>query len=96
MAESSTPLLHGWRYGIHPSAAGLKVDSLGRVDLPLGEALRLELVNDEPGASENCYLQYYISTEVGPWALWLTCPRGELADREATLQKLAHPLADES
>ena len=66
------------------------------MDLPLGEALRLELVDDERGASDDCYLQYYISTEVGPWALWLTCPRAELEDREAMLQKLAHPLADES
>lgn len=95
MTGSSSPLLHGWRYGMHPRAAGMQVRALGRVELPLGEALRLELVSDVQGASEMGHVQYYISTDAGPWALWLSCPRTELADREAALQKLAHPLTDE-
>jgi len=34
---------------MHPRAAGLQVRSLGRVDLPLGEALRLEMVDADAG-----------------------------------------------
>lgn len=91
MTESSLPL-RGWRYGIHPRAVGMRVLALGRVELPLGEALRLELASDAPGESDVAHVQYSISTDAGPWALWLSCPRADLADREAALQRLAHPL----
>jgi hypothetical protein len=93
MTDSSLPL-RGWRYGIHPRAVGMRVHALGRVELPLGEALRLELVSDGQGESEIAHVQYAISTDAGPWALWLSCPRADLADREAALQRLAHPLTD--
>ncbi len=96
MTETSSPPLHGWRYGLHPRAVGMQVRALGRVELPLGEALRLELVSDAPGESELGHVQYYISTEAGGWAMWLTCPRADLPDREADLQRLAHPLTDEA
>ena len=83
--------LHGWRYGIHPSAPGMRVHSLGRVTIELGEALRLELVDDQADEAGTVHLQYYVVTEAGPWALWLTCPRDELAIKEAALQQLTYP-----
>jgi hypothetical protein len=39
------------------------VRSLGRVELPLGEALRLEMVDADPRIDEIVHVQYYISTE---------------------------------
>ena len=95
MTQTSSPPLRGWRYGMHPRAVGMQVGALGRVELPIGEALRLELVSDVPGESEMGHIQYYISTDAGPWALWLSCPRAELPDREAVLQKLVYPFTDE-
>ena len=94
MTESSSPL-HGWRYGMHPRAVGMKVHALGRVEIQLGEALRLEFVSDVPGESEMGHLQYYISTDAGPWALWLSCPRADLPNREAVLRGLVHPVLGE-
>ena len=49
---SGTPAWH-WRYGIHPNVDGLRVRSLGRVELALGEALRIEMLDADPdrGAS---------------------------------------------
>jgi hypothetical protein len=73
----------------------MRILSLGRVDLPLGEALRLEMVNAGPGGEDLVHLQYYIATELGPWALWLSCPRVDLADREASLRELEPPFTEE-
>lgn len=83
--------LPGWRYGIHPRADGMRVRSIGRVAIELGEALRLELTDDSGDEVDVVHLQYYVVTQGGPWALWLTCPRDELAQREAALQRLAYP-----
>ena len=94
MTESSATLLRQWRYGMHPSAAGLQVRSLGRVDLPLGKALRLEMVNADPGGGDVVHVQYYICTEAGGWALWLSCPRADLADPEAALHEIAPLFTD--
>ena len=94
MTESSNLLLHGWRYGIHPNAVGLQVRAIGRVELPLGEALRLELGDVEPEGSDTAHIQYYILTEAGPWALWLSCPQAERATREAALEHLVPPMID--
>ena len=55
-----------------------------------------DLVGDVPGASDMSHLQYYISTDAGPWALWLSCPRADVPEREAALQELAHPFMGES
>ena len=49
MTESNAPTLSRWRYGMHPHASELRVRSLGRVYLQLGEALRLEMTSDDPG-----------------------------------------------
>ena len=95
MTESSASPLSRWRYGMHPRATEMRIRSLGRVDLPLGEALRLEMVTGAPAEEGVVHLQYYIATELGPWALWLSCPREEVADREASLEELTLPLAEE-
>ena len=89
---SGTPAWH-WRYGIHPNVDGLRVRSLGRVELGLGEALRIEMLDADPGSRGVVHLQYYILTDAGPWALWLTCASDERADQEAALRELAPPSA---
>lgn len=95
MATSPGPPLNRWRYGIHPHASEMRVRSLGRVHLQLGEALRLEMMSLGPDDQDTVHLQYYIATELGPWALWLSCPSGVLADAEETLRRLAPPLEGE-
>ena len=85
-----------WRYGIHPRATEMRIRSLGRVYLQLGEALRLEMANDGPEGGDIVHLQYYIATELGPWALWLSCPPGDVAGSEASLREIALPLAGEA
>ncbi len=79
---------------MHPGAVGTTIRSLGRVDLPIGEALRMEMVNAEPGGEDVVHLQYYISTDAGGWALWLSCPRGDLPGLEAALRQITLPLAE--
>jgi hypothetical protein len=96
MTESSAPRPGPWRYGLHPRAAGLQLRSLGRVDLPLGEALRIEMVDAGTGGSEIVHLQYYISTDLGPWALWISCARADLAQDEAGLQEIVPPFAGDA
>jgi hypothetical protein len=85
VTESSAALSRRWRYGMHPRAAGLQVRSMGRVDLPIGEALRLELLNPDAAGEDVVHIQYYIVTEFGGWALWASCPSGDLADLDATV-----------
>jgi hypothetical protein len=74
----------------------MRIHSLGRVYIQLGEALRLEMFSAGPGEENTVHLQYYIATELGPWALWLSCPREDVADAEASLRELAPPFAEES
>ncbi len=88
MTESSASPLARWRYGIHPKAAGAQISALGRVELQLGEALRLEMVGAEPGGEDIVHLQYYITTDAGGWALWTSCARVDLAAREAIVQAM--------
>jgi hypothetical protein len=94
MTEPSAVLPSRWRYGIHPHAVGATIRSLGRVDLPIGEALRLELENADPAGGSTVDLQYYISTSSGGWALWLSCPRDDLPRLEAALQKIIPPFGE--
>jgi hypothetical protein len=75
---------------MHPGAAGMQIRSLGRVELRLGEALRLEMVEPDPRNEDVAHIQYYIWTEAGAWALWLSCASNELAGREKVLREL-HP-----
>ncbi len=95
MTESSATMPSRWRYGMHPGAVGMRVRSLGRVDLALGEALRLELVNADPGGEDVVRIQYYICTEAGGWALWISCAREDLAGREEALHTIP-PFTQES
>ena len=95
MSESFGSPLRRWRTGIHPHAAELRIRTLGRVFLPLGEALRLEMENADGGDADIVHVQYYIATELGPWAIWLTCGRAELADCEASVRELTPPFGGE-
>jgi hypothetical protein len=95
MTESSASPIRRWRYGMHPRATEMRIRSLGRVHLQLGEALRLEMTTDDPAGDGLVHLQYYIATELGPWALWTSCPQAEVADCEASLRELPPPFAEE-
>jgi hypothetical protein len=93
MTRSSAPLpgrpLPGlWNYGAHPGAKGLEVRSLGRVELQLGDALRLEMGSTGPVAVDVVCVQYFIAMAEGGWALWLSCRPSELADNEAALRAM--------
>jgi hypothetical protein len=66
----------------------MRICSLGRIELPIGEALRIELESAEPGDEGVVHLQYYVYADPGAWALWLSCPRGELAGCEAAVQSI--------
>jgi hypothetical protein len=92
LTHPSAKAPRGWRYGIHPAATGATVRSLGRVDLPLGEALRIELVGPDPATGDTTHLQYYIATEYGGWALWISCAKGQETEVEATLATLVPQL----
>ncbi len=94
MAESDTSPMRGWRYGIHPRATEMRIRSLGRVELQLGEALRLEMTDADPGQDGTVHMQYYIATDLGPWALWLSCDREDLEAAEASLRELT-PLSED-
>jgi hypothetical protein len=96
MNESIASPNSRWRYGIHPHATEMRIRSLGRVYLQLGEALRLEMTNADTDSGDVVELQYYIATELGPWALWLSCPREDLADAEASLREITLPLTEEA
>ena len=95
MTEALASPLSRWRYGMHPHATQMRIRSLGRVYLQLGEALRLEMMNVGPGGEDIVHLQYYIATELGPWALWLSCAREDVADCEASLRELTLPFAEQ-
>ena len=95
MTDGPTTPPRRWRYGMHPQATELRIRSLGRVYLQLGEALRLEMTSLADDDEDTVHLQYYIATELGPWALWLSCPRADLADSETALQQLTLPLAQD-
>jgi hypothetical protein len=96
MTESHASPVKRWRYGIHPHATEMRIHSLGRVYLQLGEALRLEMTDAGADGDDIVHVQYYIATELGPWALWISCPRDDVADNEAALRDLVPPFAEES
>ncbi len=95
MDESHAPALKRWRYGMHPRASELRISALGRVEVPLGEALRIEMTDADGSQDHIVHLQYYIATELGPWALWVSCARDDEEELEASLRELAPPLWDE-
>jgi hypothetical protein len=87
--KSAGTLPSGWRFGFDPAVVGSVVRSLSRVELPLGEALRLEIEIAEPG--DLVHVQYHVATGSGGWALWVSCPRSELAGCEAALAAIVSP-----
>jgi hypothetical protein len=93
MTESIPSPGSRWRYGIHPTAGEMQIQSLARVYLQLGEALRLEMTSTDEG-DDAVHLQYYIATELGPWAIWLSGTREEAADSEASLREITPPFAE--
>ena len=95
MTESLGSPPSRWRYGMHPQATEMRIRNLGRVYLQLGEALRLEMVNAGRDEDDIVHLQYYIVTELGPWALWLSCAPAEVADHEAAIRELTPPFAED-
>ena len=95
MAEPPASHLGAWKTGFHPHAAEMRIRSLGRVHLQLGEALRLEMTSPDPGNEDVIHLQYYIATELGPWALWLSGTRDDTAASEASLREFRPPFADQ-
>ena len=93
MAKSSPSPLSPWRYGMHPRAAETRIRSLGRVELPLGEALRLEMVDAGGGEEDVVHLQYYIARDVGLWALWFSWAQVDLDEGVAALREITPPFA---
>jgi hypothetical protein len=96
VAESLASPMSRWRYGLHPQAAEMRIRSLTRVTLQLGEALRLEMTNADAPGEDIVHLQYYIATELGTWAVWLSCSRADVADCETSLRELSPPFAEGS
>ena len=94
MVESLASPLSRWRYGMHPRATEMRIRSLERVYLQLGEALRLEMTTADADGEDIANVQYYIVTKLGPWALWLSCPTEDLADCETSLREFAPPFED--
>jgi hypothetical protein len=62
--------------------------------MPLGEALRLEMVGEGP-ESGVVHLQYYIDTDAGAWALWISCSVADVGKREEVLRDIALPFPDD-
>ncbi len=79
----------GWSYGLHPNAQGATIETMTRVRLPLGHALRLQMA--DPTAADVVHMQYFVASESGAWALWLSCARSQVADREAWLAMIEPP-----
>ena len=95
MTESLASPLRRWRTGMHPRATEMRIRSLGRAHLQLGEALRVEMVSADRDEGAIVHVQYYIATELGPWALWLSCAQEDLADCETSLRELTPPFGEE-
>jgi len=93
VTEKVQSAIDRWRAGFHPRASEMRVRSLGRVRLELGEALRLEMA-DAQGGDDAIHLQYYIATELGPWAVWLSCAPDDVAEAETALRDLEPPFAE--
>ncbi len=88
MTDPSATPARRWRDGMHPDAEGMRIVSLERVDLPLGEALRMEMGASDPAGGDVVHIQYFIATDAGGWALWISCARADVAAREAALRTL--------
>ena len=72
MTDPHASPLSRWRYGIHPHATEMRIRSLGAFTFSSAKRSASEMVNAAPDGDEPVHLQYYIATELGPWALWLS------------------------
>ena len=95
MTELIETPLSRWHYGMHPHATEMRIVGLGRVFLQLGEALRLEMAKVDPDGDDDVHLQYYVATELGPWAIWLSCARDDVEASEASLREVTPPFTAE-
>jgi hypothetical protein len=91
MNASEPSLRTPWQFGLHPAAAGSVVRSITRVDLPVGDALRIEMADPEPSSTNVRHLQYHVITGSGGWALWISAPADKLSAAEALLPELVTP-----
>ena len=48
----------------------------------------IELVDPDAANEDTSHIQYYIATEYGGWALWISCAKGQETEVEATLATL--------
>ena len=83
MVTIAADQLGGWRFGLHPAAAGALIRAIDRPELEVGDALRLEM--ETPGSPAVVHVQYYIATSSAGWAMWISCPPDELAGHDATI-----------
>ncbi len=47
------------------------------------------MASAEPGDQDVAHVQYFIETEAGAWAIWISCPLEELPRHEAMLHEFA-------
>jgi len=81
--------LGAWRLGLDPTATGSVIRSMTRVELPAGDSIRVEM--GDPATPDIVHVQYFIGTDAGGWALWISCQPSMLAAFEASLPSLTRP-----
>jgi hypothetical protein len=86
MDASGTRPRARWQFGLHPAAAGSVIRTITRAELPVGDAMRIEMA-DSSGA-DLVHVQYHIATGSGGWALWISSPAHELSRAEERLPEL--------
>jgi hypothetical protein len=50
------------------------------------------MVGTGSASEATTHLQYYLSTEYGGWALWVTCAESQVADLDASIAAMSPPL----
>ena len=86
MTHDEPQPIPGWQYGLDPQAEGLAIRSFTRERHRLGEALRIEQAPLE--GDSRVHVQWYITTRMGPWAMWTACRPEDLAAHEAVLHEV--------
>ena len=94
MAANEGMQVGAWRLGLDPRASGSVIRSMTRVELPVGDALRVEMI--EPASPDIVHVQYFIGTDAGGWALWISCHPSMLGAFEASLPSLTRPRDDDA
>jgi hypothetical protein len=84
--------LGGWRLGLDPAGSGSVIRMMTRVELPIGDAIRIEMA--DPSSDGVVHVQYFIATDAGGWALWIACQASMLAAFETALTTITLPPAD--